>query len=104
MRVARTMINGQEIAHGGYVFILADTAFSCASNSHGPVTIAEGADITFLMPVREGEICYWGPGAILGYWRDPGRTAAAIDPGQKLLERLRPGMSVEVHVHTAAAP
>jgi acyl-CoA thioesterase len=56
MRVARTMINGQEIAHGGYVFILADTAFSCASNSHGPVTVAEGADITFLMPVREGEI------------------------------------------------
>jgi cyclohexanecarboxylate-CoA ligase/acyl-CoA synthetase len=27
----------------------------------------------------EGEICYWGPGAILGYWRDPDRTAAAID-------------------------
>lgn len=28
----------------------------------------------------------------------------AIDPGQKLLERLRPGMSVEVHVHTGPAP
>jgi acyl-CoA synthetase (AMP-forming)/AMP-acid ligase II len=26
-----------------------------------------------------GEICYWGPGAILGYWRDPERTANAID-------------------------
>jgi cyclohexanecarboxylate-CoA ligase/acyl-CoA synthetase len=27
----------------------------------------------------EGEICYWGPGAILGYWRDPARTAATVD-------------------------
>jgi acyl-CoA synthetase (AMP-forming)/AMP-acid ligase II len=27
----------------------------------------------------EGEICYWGPGGILGYWDDPGRTAATID-------------------------
>ncbi|MGH7746884.1 MAG: AMP-binding enzyme, partial [Candidatus Dormibacteria bacterium] len=28
---------------------------------------------------REGEICYAGPGAILGYWREPERTAATID-------------------------
>ncbi len=27
----------------------------------------------------EGEICYWGPGAILGYWREPDRSAAVID-------------------------
>ncbi len=56
MRIARTMINGQEIAHGGYVFILADTAFSCACNSYGPVTVSEGAEITYLTPVREGEV------------------------------------------------
>lgn len=40
-----------------------------------------GPDGARLGPGQEGEICYWGPGAILGYWRDPGRTAAAIDPG-----------------------
>jgi acyl-CoA synthetase (AMP-forming)/AMP-acid ligase II len=28
---------------------------------------------------REGEICYWGPGGVLGYWREPERTAATID-------------------------
>ena len=50
------MINGHEIAHGGYVFMLADTAFACACNSHGPVTVAAGADITFLAPVREGDV------------------------------------------------
>ncbi|WP_250280586.1 MULTISPECIES: AMP-binding protein [unclassified Frankia] len=32
-------------------------------------------------PGEEGEITYWGPGAILGYWRDPERTAATIDSG-----------------------
>jgi cyclohexanecarboxylate-CoA ligase/acyl-CoA synthetase len=28
---------------------------------------------------EEGEVCYRGPGAMLGYWRDPERTAIAID-------------------------
>jgi cyclohexanecarboxylate-CoA ligase/acyl-CoA synthetase len=27
----------------------------------------------------EGELCYRGPGRMLGYWSDPDRTAAAID-------------------------
>ena len=30
-------------------------------------------------PGVEGEICYRGPGAILGYWREPERSAAVID-------------------------
>ncbi|MCW2720772.1 MAG: hypothetical protein QOG20_2630 [Pseudonocardiales bacterium] len=30
-------------------------------------------------PGEEGEICYWGPGATLGYWREPERSAAVID-------------------------
>ena len=29
---------------------------------------------------EEGEVCYRGPGAMLGYWRDQERTAIAIDP------------------------
>ncbi|HEX3488709.1 MAG TPA: hydroxyphenylacetyl-CoA thioesterase PaaI [Streptosporangiaceae bacterium] len=56
MRVAQTMINGHGIAHGGFVFTLADTAFACACNSYGPVTVAAGADISFLRPVREGDV------------------------------------------------
>ncbi|MFR9804992.1 AMP-binding protein [Pseudonocardia sp. RS010] len=38
-----------------------------------------GPDGTDAAPGEEGEICYWGPGAVLGYWRDPERTAATID-------------------------
>ncbi|KDN79419.1 hypothetical protein DF19_28875 [Streptomyces olindensis] len=32
---------GLGIAHGGYVFLLADSAFACACDSHGPVTVGE---------------------------------------------------------------
>ena len=56
MTVGRSMINGHGIAHGGYVFLLADTAFACACNSRGVVTVAAGADISFVAPVREGAV------------------------------------------------
>ena len=56
MTVTAEMVNGHDIAHGGYVFLLADSAFACACNSHGPVTVAAGADISFLQPVRRGEV------------------------------------------------
>jgi acyl-CoA thioesterase len=48
MRVTSSMINGHDMAHGGYVFLLADTAFACACNSFGPVTVAAGAEISFV--------------------------------------------------------
>jgi acyl-CoA thioesterase len=56
MTVTAEMVNGHDIAHGGYLFLLADSAFACACNSHGPVTVAAGADISFLRPVRRGEV------------------------------------------------
>ncbi len=56
MTVTRAMVNGHGIAHGGYVFLLADTAFACACNSHGPVTVAAGADITFVAPAHAGDV------------------------------------------------
>jgi acyl-CoA thioesterase len=55
MRVRAEMVNGHGIAHGGYVFLLADTAFACACNSRGPVTVAAGADVVFLRPAAEGD-------------------------------------------------
>lgn len=55
MRVSEAMVNGHAIAHGGYVFLLADTAFACACNSYGPVTVAAGADITFVASAYLGD-------------------------------------------------
>ncbi|PZT71385.1 hydroxyphenylacetyl-CoA thioesterase PaaI [Streptomyces sp. SW4] len=56
MEVTDRMVNGHGIAHGGYLFLLADTAFACACNSHGPVTVAAGAGIDFVAPAREGDV------------------------------------------------
>lgn len=55
MTVTPAMVNGHSIAHGGYLFLLADTAFACACNSHGPVTVAARADIDFVAPAYEGD-------------------------------------------------
>ncbi|MET7966590.1 MULTISPECIES: hydroxyphenylacetyl-CoA thioesterase PaaI [unclassified Micromonospora] len=56
MRVTAAMLNGHAIGHGGFVFLLADTAFALACNSHGPATVAAGGEISFLRPVREGDL------------------------------------------------
>ena len=56
MTVRADMVNGHDIAHGGLIFTLADTAFACACNSWGPVTVAAAADITFLTPARLGDV------------------------------------------------
>jgi acyl-CoA thioesterase len=49
------MVNGHAIVHGGCVFMLADTAFAVACNTHGPVTVAAGCDIDLVAPARIGD-------------------------------------------------
>ncbi|QOC95310.1 hydroxyphenylacetyl-CoA thioesterase PaaI [Micromonospora craniellae] len=56
MTVTDTMVNGHRIAHGGFVFLLADTAFALACNSHGPATVAARGEITFVRPARAGDL------------------------------------------------
>jgi acyl-CoA thioesterase len=56
MLVRPDMVNGHDLAHGGLVFALADTAFACACNGWGPVTVAAGADISFVRPARNGDL------------------------------------------------
>ncbi|MFG1951989.1 hydroxyphenylacetyl-CoA thioesterase PaaI [Micromonospora sp. NPDC048830] len=51
LRITPEMLNGHGIAHGGYLFLLADTAFAYACNGYGPVTVAHSAQISFLHPV-----------------------------------------------------
>ena len=55
MLVRDTMINGHNICHGGYVFLLADTAFAFACNTYGPVTVAAACDVAFLAPAHLGD-------------------------------------------------
>jgi acyl-CoA thioesterase len=56
MTVRADMVNGHAMAHGGLIFTLADTAFACACNSWGPVTVAASADIVFVAPARAGDV------------------------------------------------
>ncbi len=55
MRVREDMTNGFHITHGGLVFALADTAFAIACNEDDTVTVAAGADITFLKSTVAGQ-------------------------------------------------
>lgn len=55
MRITDAMINGHEICHGGFVFLLADSAFAFACNTYDAVTVAAGADIVFVTPARLGD-------------------------------------------------
>jgi acyl-CoA thioesterase len=56
MTVGAHMVNGHDIAHGGYLFTLADSAFALACNSRGTLTVAAGADIAFVTPARLGDV------------------------------------------------
>jgi acyl-CoA thioesterase len=55
MRAAESMLNGHGVVHGGYLFLLADTAFAYACNSHGPPAVARSAEVVFVAPVRLGD-------------------------------------------------
>ena len=55
MTVTDDMVNGHGTAHGGHLFTLADTAFACACNSHGPAAVAAHADIDFIAAARPGD-------------------------------------------------
>ncbi len=55
MTVTAAMTNGHGIAHGAYVFLLADTTFAVACNSYGLRTVAAGCDITYLSPAEVGD-------------------------------------------------
>lgn len=55
MDVAESMTNGHGIAHGGFIFTLADSAFAFACNSRGAKAVAQQGAITFIRPGRLGE-------------------------------------------------
>lgn len=55
MTVTPAMVQGHATCHGGFVFLVADTAFAFACNTHGVATVAQGASVEFVAPAREGD-------------------------------------------------
>ena len=56
MTVKPHMVNGQRIAHGGFIFTLADSAFAFACNTHNERVVAAEGNITFIRPGKLGDI------------------------------------------------
>src|SRR5437870_4872799 len=55
MTVKPDMVNGQGLAHGGFIFTLADSAFAFACNSHNERVVAAQGNITFIKPGKLGD-------------------------------------------------
>ena len=55
MDMTAIMANGHGIGHGGYIFLLADSAFAFACNTYNQLTVAQSCNITFLSAGRIGD-------------------------------------------------
>ena len=55
MTVTDFMLNGHGLAHGGFVFALADSAFAFACNGYNQRTVAQQAAITYIAPAHPGD-------------------------------------------------
>ena len=55
MEITELMLNGHGLAHGGFVFALADSAFAFACNGYNQRTVGHQAAITYMAPGRLGE-------------------------------------------------
>jgi len=55
MTVKPQMVNGQGIAHGGFIFTLADSALAFACNSHNERAVAAQCNISFVRPGKLGD-------------------------------------------------
>jgi acyl-CoA thioesterase len=55
MTVKPHMVNGHGIAHGGFIFTLADSAFAFACNSHNERAVAAQGNISFIRPGKLGD-------------------------------------------------
>lgn len=55
LTVGPSHVNGLGVCHGGYLFMLADSAMAFASNSANNVALAAAAQIDFLRAARLGD-------------------------------------------------
>lgn len=55
MTVKPSMVNGHELCHGGFIFMLADSAFAFACNTYNQITVAQQCAVTFIRPGKLGD-------------------------------------------------
>jgi acyl-CoA thioesterase len=55
MTVAKTMVNGHNMCHGGFIFTLADSAFAFSCNTYNQRTVAQHCAVTFIVSAKLGD-------------------------------------------------
>lgn len=55
MTVTEAMLNGHDLCHGGYLFLLADSAFAYACNARNDVNVALGCTISYNASAHAGD-------------------------------------------------
>jgi acyl-CoA thioesterase len=55
MTIKQHMVNGHGIAHGGFIFLLADSTFAFACNSRNERAVAAQCNISFIKPGKLGD-------------------------------------------------
>jgi len=55
MTISDKMVNGHNIAHGGFIFTLADSAFAFACNTYNQRAVAQHCAVTFIAPGKLGD-------------------------------------------------
>jgi len=55
MTMTEAMTNGHGTCHGGYIFMLADSAFAFACNSYNQRTVAQHCSVTYIAPAFKGD-------------------------------------------------
>lgn len=56
MVVRPDMLNGFKICHGGFISLLADSAFAFACNSYNELTVAAGFVVDFIAQAKVGDV------------------------------------------------
>lgn len=56
MRVTAAMANGHGLCHGGYIFLLADSACAYAANSYDHRVVTQHASVSFIAAGRSGDV------------------------------------------------
>ncbi len=88
MVVRDDMLNGHDMAHGGFIFTLADTAFAYACNSGGNSTVAAQCQVTYLAPGKLGDRLVARAKVIAGGGRS-GLTDVTVTAGDMVIAEFR---------------
>lgn len=56
LKISDEHLNGHKICHGGYVFMLADSAFAFACNSYNQLAVAYQNSITYAAPGKKDDV------------------------------------------------